>query len=530
MRKRQRLDAVRARAAGSSRAHAAAGTPPALPVPADAVDSLLMQLLQVRHESGALQPELEVFGLKRPMVLDELVVIATSPPPSRADGGPAPVLTKEGCPLLFRELRDRLFVGFSHNLFLESLVSRLAMLERRHPKTHAMMLDLLFKYHMRHADAREERLKGELRSGQGGGLRKLSLEKLAEKKALHGCNRTLAQQLALARDAIGCAEQYSPEAAPELLLQRKLRGVKRGVLQLYASYNQAKDEVAQVKVESLRSTCEAGPVRARKAALTLQACRTLVAPQAAANTKVAKTRGNIFKDAEGMRARKARMRERLQEAKNRSAASRRGRRLSEKQLRQAEAREARKRAPAPLRNANGAVRKPRASAAELEQRRSRTARGTGTARAAAASVARPQPEPEGDSSAGEGEEAGPDPAAPVQMLHRQAAALALRLSRANAEAYAAAKQVAEEAQAAADGQVKRAQELAAAAERQKIESEAAVNEHATLRKALKVFQENFKKVKGRDPKKGDQLSYEYRKALERYKELKAKFPGLGGSA
>ena len=46
------------------RAHAAAGTPPALPVPADAVGSLLMQLLQVRHESVALQPELEVWAAR----------------------------------------------------------------------------------------------------------------------------------------------------------------------------------------------------------------------------------------------------------------------------------------------------------------------------------------------------------------------------------------------------------------------------------------------------------------------------------
>lgn len=137
---------------------------------------------------------------------------------------------------------------------------------------------------------------------------------------------------------------------------------------MHASHEACKQEVERVKVESLRATHESGPVRARKAAMTIQACRTLMPPQAEPNTKVAKARGNIHKDTKGLKARKELLNRRIQEAKARRAASKpSGRPLTERQRRSRETQlAARKQAPQPSRNASGTVRHPRKATVELE--------------------------------------------------------------------------------------------------------------------------------------------------------------------
>lgn len=116
----------------------------------------------------------------------------------------------------------------------------------------------------------------------------------------------------------------------------------------------------------------------------------------------------------------------------------------------------------------------------------------------------------------------------MQLLHRQAAAVALRLERENEQAYESARLLAEAADTAAMEQVKRAQELQAAAEKQMIEAEAAAKEHAALREKLRSHQAAFRHVHGRNPTKADwkRLSYEYRKAMERYHQLKDQYPGI----
>jgi hypothetical protein len=39
-----------------------------------------------------------------------------------------------------------LFVGLAHTLLLESYVSRMKAVEKKHPNTHALTLDALFMY------------------------------------------------------------------------------------------------------------------------------------------------------------------------------------------------------------------------------------------------------------------------------------------------------------------------------------------------------------------------------------------------
>eukprot|EP00965_Chrysotila_dentata_P052643 1746878-Pleurochrysis_carterae.AAC.1 len=62
------------------------------------------------------------------------------------------------------------------------MVSRLSMLERRHPRTHALTPDCVFNYHMRMTSGREARLDSSMRSTCGGAISKeVALEKAEDK-------------------------------------------------------------------------------------------------------------------------------------------------------------------------------------------------------------------------------------------------------------------------------------------------------------------------------------------------------------
>eukprot|EP00965_Chrysotila_dentata_P135066 4466754-Pleurochrysis_carterae.AAC.1 len=91
------------------------------------------------------------------------------------------------------------------------MVSRLAMLERRHLRTHALTLDNAFVYHMRMADARGERRRTEIRSSNGGGLRSMAAERKADEKAAigGGSNRSNVQQATLIDDTLAYATSCS---------------------------------------------------------------------------------------------------------------------------------------------------------------------------------------------------------------------------------------------------------------------------------------------------------------------------------
>ena len=640
-------------AAATSTHQRSAGAAPASRVAkpsGDAVDLMLVQLFALRSApAGELVKELALWGFDSPAMVQELVLIATTVVP--ADG--KSVVSKARTPLLFRQLRDRLFVGFAHNLFMESCVSRLAMLEKRHPRTHALQLDNLFNYHMKLSGAREQRLSCETRSTTSRcGASAKARKNGAAKKQLHGCNRTKKQLLLLAADALANAEHFSPQQAPELIA-KKANGLSRGIKESHATYTANKLAVGTVKVESMRTTCEEGPTgRARKVAPTLQTCRDLVPTQAEAGAIVAKVRGNVFKDKEGLALKRAKLAERIRDAKARSAITRRKRPMTEKAKRALEARSERQQQPQPLRNAQGAVRRPRATVAEREAQARALSRATrarqpsssagagsssqvlaqgepplavpprgtappsgssnangkrpisavtepeaqaralpratrarqpsssagagsssqvlaqgepppavpprGTAPpssssnangkrligAVAESEAQAQPPPRAARAGQPSSSAGPGSGSPVpppppraeemELMHRHAAAVALRLAKSQREAYDAAEEVAEAAMEAAQeellaaqAKVHRAKELQASAELQRAATKAAEKEYKALRAALFDFGENYKRKNGRYPKIGkDTLEYEYRKCIERYSELKAKYPQI----
>ena len=147
------------------------------------------------------------------------------------------------------------------------------MIEKLHPHCHALTLDHCFTYHMALEGAREQRQAAEMRSDGGGARRKAACEKAEQQRALHGTNRSYKQQLALCEGALRLAAGYTNKE----LFARGPSGVAQQNKAAKAAYKKAREQLATIKAESLRSTCGVTATgRSRKAALTLQACRKLV--------------------------------------------------------------------------------------------------------------------------------------------------------------------------------------------------------------------------------------------------------------
>jgi hypothetical protein len=166
------------------------------------VGRLLVERLAERAEEGEMVALTTLWGLKEPQVLLELRAIAAGTS-----------VSTDQTPKLFGLLRDYLFIGFAHNLLLESTVSRLAMKEKQHPRTHAVKLNHLFLYHMRKEPARKLRQATEARWTGGGARRKDALEVAANGSELQGANRSKRQQLMLASDVHAQASFYDTKRA-----------------------------------------------------------------------------------------------------------------------------------------------------------------------------------------------------------------------------------------------------------------------------------------------------------------------------
>ena len=117
------------------------------------------------------------------------------------------VVGKEQTPLLYEKFCKWLFVGFAHNLLLECMVSRLTMLEKRHPHQHALKLNAVFKYHMKQEPGRKAR--AALRSETHGARSQASKEAVLEGKLLKKSRGNMRQQLALAVDMCKEASELS---------------------------------------------------------------------------------------------------------------------------------------------------------------------------------------------------------------------------------------------------------------------------------------------------------------------------------
>ena len=157
--------------------------------PADDVDRELQQRLRAAQADGTLAVEVKLWKLDRPQVVAELLGLAAVLP--RAKDDPALHDQATGTPQLHSTFVYMLFVGFAHNLLLESYVSRKVQLERIHLNVGAEMLDCLFLYRARQTAARAARVACTLRSATWGGKRLEAQQRTADGKALLGSpNRT----------------------------------------------------------------------------------------------------------------------------------------------------------------------------------------------------------------------------------------------------------------------------------------------------------------------------------------------------
>jgi len=263
---------------------AALGQLGARPEPIDAVDLELRARVYDRFADGSFDKVVAAWRLNVKPVVKELVKLATAP--SR-DTAVDPVLSHQETPLLYHGMR-RLFVGFAHNLLLESLVSRLSNIEKVHPGMNSTLLHHVFMHKGRQAGVRKKRLEAALRATSG--VTRSSKARAAEGKALAGsANRSKAQLKLLARQTEAAANKHSDAA----LFKRGAEGTRRKVLAQRTAHADARSSLVDTKVRSLASTC-AGNRRAKP--LSAATCQRLIAKAPPAGAKVKKLRKNLQKD------------------------------------------------------------------------------------------------------------------------------------------------------------------------------------------------------------------------------------------
>jgi hypothetical protein len=184
--------------------------------PGDAIGRLLHRKLRAFHANGSLSRELVRWGLCAAAVVQELLLLATAAPRKTEID---PVLNSTETPLLFTKFISMLFVGFAHNLLLESYVSRLAQLEKIHPGMHPLTLHKLFMYRALGARERALRLDPSMRSTRGGGCRALAVAKALACKPLKGSASRSKSQMALLCEQVEMrASKYAAALTLTLIL------------------------------------------------------------------------------------------------------------------------------------------------------------------------------------------------------------------------------------------------------------------------------------------------------------------------
>ena len=127
----------------------------------DEVDRLMLKRLQAHAADGPLNALVERLELKKKVLTDELRLLASAPPGETALN---PLLSLDRTPCLYTKFIPLLFVGFAHNLRIESLVSVLGKLERAHPKANSQLIDLMFIYRTGNECERDARRAPAMRS------------------------------------------------------------------------------------------------------------------------------------------------------------------------------------------------------------------------------------------------------------------------------------------------------------------------------------------------------------------------------
>ena len=192
----------------------------------------------------------------------------------------------------------------AHNLLLESYVSRLATIEKMHPGCHALLLDHLFMYKTRQAEARLARLQATMRSTTGGGLTLKAKSRADLGRPLRTANGSKIQLGALCAQVELQAALYSVKE----LRKRKTDGLWQRLAKIRQDYDAVRTNLAACHVWHRRQTCyvtESG--RKRKAPPTAIGCIGLIGEQPAPGSIVKKGRGNFYKNATQIKAGRAAM-------------------------------------------------------------------------------------------------------------------------------------------------------------------------------------------------------------------------------
>ena len=233
-------------------------------------------------------------------VVDELILLATDrrliarmhERPSRLTEID-PLLCRARTPIIYDIFRGLLFVCFSHNLLLESYVSRMKRLERGHPGMHALTLDHLFKFKVAQERPREER-KG-VRSMRGGGLRQSARELAANGYGSIGApnGSKLKQHLLLEH-----IERAATRHTRAYLRGRGRDSPRNLVRAAHAAYAARKQLTAQRVLASRRRTCTSTRTGRARAIWTASECRLLLGVAAMPlfnGAKVKKMGKNVWK-------------------------------------------------------------------------------------------------------------------------------------------------------------------------------------------------------------------------------------------
>lgn len=167
--------------------------------PAGPEDEIILARLQKHAESGELDSELRVWKMGAADVVNELLAIASG----------SKTVSASATPLLYTQLKARLFIAMAHALYLESSVSKLARKERQHPNSSSTLLQHVLVYHDTLKKSRGVRLSVRARSDCGGALSRAGAKENAEAgRDLHGKARTYRQQYAAVQHALSEAKEY----------------------------------------------------------------------------------------------------------------------------------------------------------------------------------------------------------------------------------------------------------------------------------------------------------------------------------
>ena len=266
----------------------------------DEVERLMLKRLQAHAADGSLDVQVERLQLKKKALTDELRLLASAPPGETALN---PVLSLDRTPCLYSKFIPLLFVGFAHNLRIESLVSVLGKLERAHPKAHSQLVDFMFIYRTNNECERDARRAPAMRSTRGGGARAASKELAAEGKGLRDHARSKKQQNLLQRQAEQRASRYD-----DVRRRRGMESATQKRERWRAGFDGARDELDRVKFEHLASShAVTAAGNKRRLALTASECALLIPKLHAAAAKVPSVRGSGFKQAKMVAAGKARL-------------------------------------------------------------------------------------------------------------------------------------------------------------------------------------------------------------------------------